>query len=127
MDYPITNSTIKLLKFILHHQNCTLADIQKTFKNDVDEMELVNLGLTDYLVCTRSNGQPTQFKDGDFAMEPDSKFWASPKTVKLLEDRRREWLQWVVPNVISTIALILSLITLWLSLLPQVTEVRILP
>lgn len=127
MGYPITNKTVKLLKFILKHENCKFSEIQSVFKEDADPMELVNLGLTDYVVCTRSNGTLTQFKDGVFTVGADDCFWASPKAVQLLEERRRAWIQWVIPNVISGIALILSIITLLLSLQPQVTTVWMLP
>lgn len=126
MDYPITNSTIKLLKFICRHENCTFAQIKSAFPN-MDFMELVNLSLTDYLLCTRQGKVPTQFRDGNFIIADADRFWASPKAEQLLQERRRSWLQWVIPNVISGIALILSIITLLLSQMPQVTEVRILP
>lgn len=126
MNYPITNSTIKILKFINQHENCTFAEIKAKFPK-VDFMELVNLSLTNYLLCTRPGELPTQFQNGEFSIPDDAKFWATPQTTKLLEDRRREWLQWVIPNVIAGIALILSIITLLLTQVPQVTEVRILP
>lgn len=126
MSYPITNSTMKILKFISKHENCTFTEIKSRFP-DADSMELVNLALTNYLLCTRPGERPTQFQDGNFSVPDNAKFWATPHTTKLLEDRRREWLQWVIPNVIAGIALILSIITLLLTQVPQVTEVRILP
>lgn len=126
MDYPITNSTIKILKFINQHENCRFAAIKAKFPK-VDFMELVNLSLTNYLLCTRPGELPTQFQDGNFSVPENATFWATPHTIKLLEDRRREWLQWVIPNVIAGTALILSIITLLLTQVPQVTEVRILP
>lgn len=127
MDYPITNSTIRILKFILKNQNCTFTEIKQKFGKDADEMELVNLGLMGYIVCTRPDNRPTKFQDGNWVVSSGDRFWASPKTTQLIENRRREWLQWVIPNVISGLALVLSILTLWLSLQPQVTEVRILP
>lgn len=126
MDYPIMNSTIKILKFINRHENCTFAKIKSEFP-DIDSMELVNLALTNYLLCTRPGELPTQFQNGNFSIPDNAKFWATPHTTKLLEDRRREWLQWVIPNVIAGIALILSIITLLLTQVPQVIEVQILP
>lgn len=126
MEYPITNSTVKLLKFICRHENCTFSEIKAAFPK-IDSMELVNLGLTDYLLCTKPGKIPTQFKDGNFSVSDADRFWASPKAEQLLQDRRRAWLQWVIPNVISGLALILSILTFLLSQVPQVTEVRILP
>ena len=126
MDYPIMNSTIKILKFINRHENCTFAKI-KSESPDIDSMELVNLALTNYLLCTRPGELPTQFQNGNFSIPDNAKFWATPHTTKLLEDRRREWLQWVIPNVISGVALILSIISLLLTQVPQVIEVQILP
>lgn len=116
MDIPITNSTVKLLKFIVRHENCTFSDIRSKFGDKVDEMDLVNLGLTGYVLCTRPGRLPTQFENGDFSVGPKDMFWASPKAVQLIENRRRAWLQWVIPNVISGLALILSIITALLSL-----------
>lgn len=126
MDYPITNGTIKILKFINRNENCTFAEIKSKFPK-IDFMELVNLSLTNYLLCTRPGEKPTQFQDGVFSVPDNAKFWATPHTTKLLEDRRREWLQWVIPNVIAGIALIISIITFLLTQVTQVTEVRILP
>lgn len=126
MELPITNDTMKVLKFIHAHENCTFSEITGKFR-DIDSMELVNLSLTGYLLCTRPGELPTQFQDGNFSVPPDARFWPTPVTTELIERRRREWLQWVIPNVIAGVALILSIITLLLSQVPQVTEVRILP
>ena len=126
MGFPITNKTMKVLKFIHAHENCTFSEIESKFQS-IDFMELVNLSLTGYLLCTRPDELPTQFQDGNFSVPPDARFWATPVTTELIERRRREWLQWVIPNVISGVALILSIITLLLTQVPQVTEVRILP
>src|SRR5699024_10057309 len=104
MEYPITNSTISHLKFIHRHQNCTFSEIN-TQCPKIDFMDLVNLSLTNYLLCTRPGEFPTQFQDGNFFIPENATFWATPHTIKLLEDRRREWLQWVIPNVIAGIAL----------------------
>ena len=126
MGFPITNKIMKVLKFIHAHENCTFSEIAAKFQN-IDFMDLVNLSLTGYLLCTRPGEVPTQFQDGNFSVPPGSKFWATPVTTELIERRRREWLQWVIPNAISGVALILSIIALLLSQAPQVTEVRILP
>ena len=126
MDYPVTNSTTNLLKFVHRHDNCTFAEIKAKFPK-VDSMELVNLSLTNYLLCTRPGELPTQFQDGNFSVPDNAEFWATPYTIQFLESRRREWLQWVIPNAIAGVALILSIITVLLTQVPQVTEVRILP
>ena len=126
MELPITNDTMKVLKFIHAHENCTFSEIESKFQG-IDFMDLVSLSLTGYLLCARPGERPTQFQDGNFSVPPDARFWPTPVTTELIERRRREWLQWVIPNVIAGVALILSIITLLLSQAPQVTEVRILP
>ena len=126
MDYPITNQTIKVLKFIQTNKDCPFEKIKSKFP-DIEPMDLVLLTLTNYVLCIRSGKTPTQFHDGNFSVSDSDQFWATPNTTKLLEDRQREWLQWVIPNVISGIALILSIIALLLSQLPQVTTVQIIP
>lgn len=122
----ITNSTIKILKFISRHQNCSLLFLKQNF-DGLDYMELVNLALTGYILCQRPNQLPTDFRDGNFSVPDDAVFWASPKTAQLIEDRRRGWLQWVIPTCISGLALIISTLAFIMSLLPQVTQVQILP
>lgn len=68
---------------------------------------------------------PTDFRNGIFVVNPEDKFWASPKTDQLLEERfQRRW-QWIVPTVISALALIISAIALILSLTQGPTEVYI--
>lgn len=125
-EIVITNETVKLLRFIRKNQNCTFMEIKTRFA-DLDYMELICLCISGYLVCEKPGKIVTNFRDGQISMSKDYRFWASPKTDQLLQERRRIWLQWIIPNVISGIALILSIITLLLSLMPQVTEVRILP
>lgn len=69
----------------------------------------------------------TVFLDGNFSINENDRFWASLKTEQFLQERRRAWLQWVIPTAISGIALILSILAFIMSLMPKVTEVRILP
>lgn len=122
----IINSTVKVLKFIRKHQNCNFATLKQRFSG-LDDMDLVNLALTGYLLCTRQKQRPTDFRDGDFSVPDDALFWASPKVDQLIEERRRGWLQWVIPTCISGLALIISTLAFVMSLLPQVTQVQILP
>lgn len=126
LEIPITKQTTKMLSFIRKHPNSTFETIQKKFKK-IDFMDLVNLSLTGYLVCTRKNNIHTNFSDGNFKVDTLDRFWASPKTDQYLEERfQRRW-QWIVPTVISGMALILSVIAFIVSLSPTVTEVRIVP
>lgn len=86
---------------------------------------IVCLCLSGYLVCTKPGPMPTDFRNGIFVVNPEDKFWASPKTDQLLEERfQRRW-QWIVPTVISALALIISAIALILSLTQGPTEVYI--
>ena len=126
LEPAITKSTVQILKFIKKHQNCSFSVLQQSF-NELDYMELVNLALTGYLLCQRPNQLPTDFRDGNFTVPDDAVFWASPKTEQLIEERRRGWLQWVIPTCISGLALIISTLAFIMSLLPQVTQVQILP
>ena len=122
----MTKQIAKMLSFIRKHPNSTFETIQKKFKK-IDFMDLVNLSLTGYLVCTRENNTCTNFSDGNFKVDALDRFWASPKTDQYLEERfQRRW-QWIVPTVISGLALIMSIIAFIVSLLPAVTEVRIVP
>ena len=122
----MTKQTTKMLSFIRRHPNSTFETIQKKFKR-IDFMDLVNLSLTGYLICTRVNHTYTNFSDGNFKINTLDRFWASPKTDQYLEERfHRRW-QWIVPTVISGLALIMSIIAFIVSLLPAVTEVRIVP
>lgn len=122
----ITNSTAKVLKFIRKHQNCSFETLAQRF-NGLDHMELVNLALTGYLLCTRPGELPTNFMDGNFSVPGGALLWVAPKAESFLEERRRGWLQWVIPTCISGLALIISTLAFVMSLLPRVTQVQILP
>lgn len=122
----ITSSLSKVLRHICKHQDCTFANIKTKFGN-LDYMELVNLTLTGYLLCKRPNELPTNFSDGNFYVPDNATFWASPKAELFLEEKRRNWLQWVIPTCISGLALIISTLAFIMSLLPRVTQVQILP
>lgn len=125
-NYPITQNTVKVLRFISKHQNCNFGQLKSVF-GDLDEMELVNLCLTEYLICSKPGRLPTNFSRGSFEVSPEDSFWATPKTIEFLENRFQTWLQWVIPVCVSGIAVIISAIALIVSLLPRVTEVRLIP
>lgn len=61
----ITNSTAKVLKFIRKHQNCSFETLAQRF-NGLDHMELVNLALTGYLLCTRPGELPDKLHGWQF-------------------------------------------------------------
>lgn len=126
LSFPLTNQVAKHLIFIRKHPNCTFEELNKKF-DGIDYMELVNLCISGYLLCTSAANLSKTFLNGVFQVSGSDKFWASPKTDEFIENRIRSWLQWVIPTSISSIALILSIISLWLSQLPQVTTVKILP
>ena len=73
MDYPVTNSTIKILKFIDRHENCTFAEIKAKFSS-VDFMDLVNLALTNYLLCTRPGNYRRSSRTGTFQSQTTPSF-----------------------------------------------------
>lgn len=123
-DIVITKSTTKILRFIGKHKNITYKDLKEKF-HKLDYMELVCLCLSGYLVCTKPGPALTDFRNGIFIVNPEDMFWASPKTEQLLEERfQRQW-QWIVPTVISALALIISAVALILSLTQGPTEVYI--
>lgn len=123
-DAVITKSIVKILRFINKHQNITYKDLKQKFEK-LDYMDLVYLCLCGYLVCTKPGPALTDFRTGIFIVNPEDMFWASPKTEQLLEERfQRRW-QWIVPTVISALALTISAVALILSLTQGPTEVYI--
>lgn len=114
-DIAVTNFTEKLLHFIKNHENVTFSDLKSKFSK-LDYMDLVLLCLSGYLLCTKPGKIPTDFRDGNFTVSPNDRFWASPKATQLIEERfQRRW-QWIVPTIISALALILSAIALIVSI-----------
>ncbi len=108
--YPITNQTVKTLRYIHRHELCSFRELKAKFPK-LDYMELVNLCLDGYLTCQKPGRLPTVFADGDFSEGADDIFWPSPRTTEFLENRLRGWLQWVIPVSISSIALIVSIVS----------------
>lgn len=112
MEIYFDKQTRKILRYIRWHPQNRLQDIRNQFGgNDVD-MTLMNLCITDYLVCQRSDGSLTMFKDKeDWITDGTDSFWISPKGRKVLEDRFDRLWQWAIPTLISVAALIISLIS----------------
>lgn len=123
-DSVITNFTEKLLRYILHHENVTFEEIKNKFPK-LDYMDLVLLCLSGYLLCTKPGELPTDFRDGNFTVSTNDQFWASPKATQLIEERRQRRWQWIVPTIISALALILSAIALIISITQGPAEVYI--
>lgn len=104
----LTRQTIRLLRYIRHHKDCTQQDIAQKFGSDAGGYQLINLCKAGYLVATRPDGSYTMFQDGDLHLSYDFTFWATPKTEKVLDDRFDRLWQWCIPTTISVIALIVS-------------------
>lgn len=117
-EIPMTNKTVKVLRYILRHQKISFGELCEKFP-ELDYMDLVLLCVGEYLVCQKRNGRPTIFVGEPFTVDPQDTFWASPKTEQFLEERlQRRW-QWFIPTTISAISLIVSTLAFICSLLQK--------
>lgn len=121
MEIYFDRKTRKVLRYIKWHPQNTLEELQKKF----DESQLfINLCLTDYLVCTHPDGTYTSFKNDEvWHTYANDNFWISPKGRKILEDHFDRLWQWAIPTIISTVALIISILS---ALNPGVIRVLLL-
>lgn len=107
----LNRQTIRLLRYIRHHKDCTLQDIAQKFGSDAGGYQLINLCKAGYLVATRPDGSYTMFQKDDLYLSCDFTFWATPKAEKVLDDRFDRLWQWCVPTIISIAALIVSVLS----------------
>ena len=109
MEIYFDKKTRKLLRYIKWHPKKTFNHIQQKFTDKGIGMLLINMCMDDYLICTRSDGTHTNFKnDSPWHSVGDDVFWVTPKGNKLLEDRFDRLWQWSIPTIISVAALIVS-------------------
>ena len=104
----LNHQTLRLLRYIRHHQNCTQKEIKNKFGEEAANYQLINLCKAGYLVATMPDGSYTMFLDGNMYLSYDFTFWASPKAEQVLDDRFDRLWQWCIPTTISVIALIVS-------------------
>lgn len=107
----LNHQTIRLLRYIRHHKDCTQKDIENKFGEDTASYQLIDLCKARYLVATRPDGSYTMFQDGNMYLSPDFTFWASPKAEQVLDERFDRLWQWCIPTIISVAALIVSLLS----------------
>ena len=124
MEIYFDRRTAKILRYIRWHPQNTLAEIQEKLGEDANGMTLINLCSAGYLVCTHPDGSRTMFKDrAEWTTYAEDTFWISPKGRKILEDRFDRVWQWAIPILISTAALIISVLS---ALNPGVVRVILL-
>lgn len=113
MEIYFDKKTIRILRYIRWHKNSTVDEIQRKFGESADTFLLINLCLSDYIVAVKKDGTYTNYQNKtERVIDGSERFWVSPKGRKLLDDRFDRLWQWSVPVTISTIALIISYITL---------------
>lgn len=106
----MTHEVIRMLWYIRLHKNCTEADILERFVKDGGSYVLINLCVTDYLLAIRPDGSYTNFKDGEYVTSYDYRYWVTPKGQEFLDNRFDRMWQWIVPTVISVLALAVSVL-----------------
>lgn len=106
----LTHEVIRMLRYIRRHKDCTEAEILKRFVKDGGSYVLINLCITDYLLAIRPDGSYTNFKDGEHVTSHDYRYWVTPKGQEFLDNRFDRMWQWVVPTVISVLALAVAVL-----------------
>lgn len=112
MEIYFDRKTRKILRYIRWHPNNTLSQMRSKFGGSDVDMTLINLCITDYLVCKHPDGSLSSFKNqSQWNAHGGDNFWISPKGKKVLEDRFDRMWQWAIPTIISVSALIISIIS----------------
>lgn len=109
MEIYFDRATRKLLRYVKWHPNKTLDELHHRFGDLANDFQFISLCKTDYMLCTRSDGTHTNYKDGPpWHFDGQERFWVSPKGRKLLEDHFDRIWQWSIPTIISVAALMVS-------------------
>lgn len=108
----LDHRTVRLLRYIRWHKNCSYLDIVRKFRDESGGYELRNLCRAGYLVARQPDGTYTFFDDAaPQFIQPDTTFWAGSKAREVLDNRFDRLWQWSIPTVISVIALIVSVLS----------------
>ena len=99
-----------MLRYIRHHKDCTESEILKRFVNCGGSCVLINLCVTDYLLAIKPVGMYTNFRDGERATSHDYRYWVTPEGQEFLDNRFDRMWQWMVPTMISVLALAVAVL-----------------
>ena len=107
--------TLRILKYIRNHNKhgVTWTKLQKKFGEDdanIFLLEALNKEL--YVVTKNTEGQWIDFNQQQFYM--DSKFvsFATPKANEMIERKCFDFWKWIIPTLISVVALLISILAL---------------
>jgi len=108
----LNKQTIKILRYIKRKGEPTAEAIMSKFSLDTD-LGLIILCKDGYLLCTKADGSFTDFNDASKPLSSsyNCKYWATPLTDELLENKASSLLKWMVPTILAFISLVLSVIT----------------
>ena len=118
----IDNETARILKYIKKNPKVTRAELKAKYDN-ADDSIMLYLCVKSYLVCMHPNGEPSTFSMGEPRIYyPDDYFWLTPKAKAFLEiNSSRKW-QWLIPTIISLLALTISVLS---AIFPGVVKVML--
>ena len=121
-DY-IDRETAKILKTIKKNPKVTRAELREKYDN-ADDSIMLYLCAKDYLVCIHPNGSVSTFyiREPRF-YHPNDTFWLTPKGKAFLEANSSKNLQWLIPTIISVIALLISILS---AIFPGVVKVMLI-
>ena len=110
----ICNSDYKILKYIYRHPYITTSELLKSFQpqnSDVFKMRLHFLWSENYIsnrVYSNDRDYDATEQRGNFDV---SHFVVLPQACVIIEERRRNFISFIVPYAITTLIAIASLVT----------------
>ena len=86
-DTDLDRATIRLLRYVRWHKDCTERELCEKFHEDADVFGLICLCRAGFLVARRPDGSYTTFSGENLESADDFCYWASPRAKKVLDDR----------------------------------------
>lgn len=106
-------SNVRILRFIIRHKKgVSIGSVEKKFGERGNISLLINLCREDFVRF----GDGGRFFNLDYGMTVSNDFlvFATPKAEELIEKRCFEFWRWVIPTLISVVALAMNIISLTL-------------
>ena len=124
MDSPIiiTNKIYKVMKYLYRHKEVSLQQLEDIFGENVYD-QIHYLCRHRYAVY---KGMDSQYTYDTSTMSFDGVAALAMEGEKYVEEKRSSFLRWLIPTTISIVALIVSFLALYASLLTQEVFVHLI-
>ena len=129
MEWHFDKSIVKIMRYIRRHKGVTEEELVRRFGEDGTSQLLINFSISGYTIAQNEGGKYFVYKEDKLPWEsrPETRWYLTAKGNVVVETENQRRIYWIVPLIISILALAISAITLALAFYPICVKVLELP